>query len=223
MPEPNVITKVCRACGEAKPQADFPFRKDKQKFTAKCKSCVHARQAKWLSVSRSSRKLESFPCDLNEQVLLQRESLIARMRRHTEVNPTTGCWEYVTAKRRTGYPLVMVKLREGWFQFGGHRLIAGIENGLDLLNPELFACHHCDNRCCWNPAHIFVGTSGDNQRDAAAKGRMRGNEKLSSEEVLEIRRLRNSGLSRKKVAELFSVNINHVSAITAGRCRRGVK
>jgi hypothetical protein len=31
--------------------------------------------------------------------------------------------------------------------------------------------HHCDNRLCVNPVHLWVGTKGSNNRDKAAKGR----------------------------------------------------
>ena len=37
----------------------------------------------------------------------------------------------------------------------------------------LFVLHRCDVPRCVNPAHLFVGTSGDNQRDSIQKNRGR--------------------------------------------------
>ncbi len=32
--------------------------------------------------------------------------------------------------------------------------------------------HHCDNRRCIRPAHLYLGTNADNMRDCAARGRL---------------------------------------------------
>jgi hypothetical protein len=40
--------------------------------------------------------------------------------------------------------------------------------------PEgLYICHHCDNRKCINPAHLFSGTAKENMQDAKRKGRLK--------------------------------------------------
>lgn len=41
------------------------------------------------------------------------------------------------------------------------------------IADDLCVLHRCDNRLCVNVEHLFLGTRGDNIRDASVKGRAR--------------------------------------------------
>ncbi len=84
--------------------------------------------------------------------------------------------------------------------------------------PERYeACHHCDVRRCFRPVHLFAGSRSDNAKDGVAKGRwsinfpsqigqLNNNSKLSSVDVLKIRKLNRRGTPRTRIAELFDVS-----------------
>lgn len=77
-----------------------------------------------------------------------------------------GCWEW---KRpgKNGYGYMSVANRPTL----AHRLSWMLEHN-EEVPAGMFVCHHCDNRQCVRPDHLFVGSQKDNIRDAARKGRL---------------------------------------------------
>ena len=84
--------------------------------------------------------------------------------------PNTGCWLWIGALNNRGYGVINTGNDSTMY---AHRLSLGLARGKPLDRGEC-ALHRCDNPCCVNPAHLFVGTIKDNVHDMLAKGRARG-------------------------------------------------
>ena len=120
------------------------------------------------------------------------------------------CWEWLGYKIR-GY---------GWCGYKGksefaHRVSFQIWKG--EIPDKMVVRHRCRNKCV-NPAHLDLGTHGDNMRDMIRDGTSRAGTKnpnavLNEEDVIEIRRRRSNGEKLLKIAESFGVKENTISRI----------
>ena len=83
----------------------------------------------------------------------------------------SGCWEWRGWKHDKGYGLLEVSKKK----VRAHRV--AYEGMVGEIPEGLLVCHKCDNPCCVNPDHLFVGTYRDNVLDMHRKGRFVGNRK----------------------------------------------
>lgn len=91
--------------------------------------------------------------------------------------------------------------------------------------------HHCDNRPCCNPAHLWLGTRKDNIQDMLRKGRARPKygiahprAKLNEHNVRTIRQMHATGhYNKAKLARLYGVSQTAIASILAGRAWKHVE
>lgn len=129
-------------------------------------------------------------------------------------SPETGCLEWVAGKNASGY---------GTFTAGGvtypaHRVAWSLAHGDPGGQCVL---HRCDNRICVNPAHLFLGTRFDNNKDAASKCRIPYGEahkdaRLTEADVVAMRVEYHEGASQAVIAQKYGIATSNVSSIVRG-------
>lgn len=126
-----------------------------------------------------------------------------------------GCWEWRGNRDSKNY---------GRLIFQHERIFAHrFSYGLHVSDPgNLCVLHKCDNPPCVNPAHLFLGTKADNNRDRKAKtnyavGVNNPRAKLTQDRADEIRRLRREGWKYEALSQMFSISKANISYIVNGR------
>lgn len=138
---------------------------------------------------------------------MRRLTEFERLLLRSTINDATGCWEYPNPTKE-GYGRVR---HNGELVFA-HRLAAHLYLGLNLTDLKTEVCHICDNRKCFNPQHLFLGTHKENMDDAhenyrAAKPKIR-------KEILEkIKFMLTDGRTYRNVAKACGVSLRYVGKI----------
>lgn len=148
-----------------------------------------------------------------------RAVLRARLEERCIPEPMSGCWLW-TAALKVGYGAMW----NGATTAYAHRLMHEVAHG---PIPDGFdVCHRCDNRACVNPDHLFAGTRLENVADMDRKGRRRsvsGKQKLTPDDVREIRRCLARGEEGLTIAARFGVTGPIISNIKHRRIWRNVE
>ncbi len=149
---------------------------------------------------------------------------------HVRKGTPDECWLWSSVVNKKGYGVLSVKVNGQWTKYLAHRF--SFELALDRpIRAGYFVLHHCDTPPCVNPAHLYEGTALDNARDCKIRGpvvmppTLRGEQnphaKLTTEDVIEIRRLWRSysrEFSQYALAKRFGVSRSAICQVLARNC-----
>ena len=141
-----------------------------------------------------------------------------------KIEKTDGCWLWKGHIKKNGYGTFWLKAEKK--PVHAHRY--AYTNFVGVIPDGLCVLHHCDNRSCVRPEHLFLGTLSDNMQDCVAKGRLVSgwhlngagegerapNAKLTQSQVDDIRkRYAAGGVYQRELAEEYGVNDPEISRI----------
>ena len=129
-----------------------------------------------------------------------------------------GCLEWQRGKYRRGYGVCEKGIGDG--SRYSHRVAWVLTHG--IIPDGRLVLHHCDNRICGNPAHLYVGTPAENTRDMLTRGRARLGElnptaKLTEPKVADIRERLSAGETLVSIAQRYEVSPRTIAKIAHGK------
>ncbi|KKM69960.1 hypothetical protein LCGC14_1445580 [marine sediment metagenome] len=145
------------------------------------------------------------------QIEFNRTSLnVALNRITTKIAPPNadGCWEWRGyCNTVTGYG---VTVWQGKY-WSLHRLIYTLTIG--EIPQKLCILHHCDNRKCVNPQHLYIGTQADNMRDREIRDRGNRSHRFSPSDIADIRKVYQSNKDLPELSSRYGVGADTILAL----------
>lgn len=129
-----------------------------------------------------------------------------------KVLKTDRCWLWTAGVSGPGYGSFG---RETTHRYSWQLHYGPIPDGLGVL-------HRCDEKLCVRPDHLFLGTFAENMADKLSKGRQAKGErvaghKLTSDQVIEMRRAHADGVRQADLARRYGIRSSSVSQIVHGK------
>lgn len=149
----------------------------------------------------------------------ERRKWRAYIRENTRIAHDTGCWVWQMSPTKEGYGQASRAFEHG-YDVLAHRLAHVMYIG--PVPAGKIVRHLCHNRMCCNPKHIEAGTYKDNTDDNRRDARPIGRERLTPEDVLEIRRLLKTHTQRA-LGLRYAVDASTIGAIARGKNWNHVK
>jgi hypothetical protein len=134
------------------------------------------------------------------------------------------CWLWTASVTGSGYGQIW----ESWpvrIRWDAHKYSWILHFG--PVPDGLWVLHTCDVKRCVNPKHLYLGTNSRNLQDALERGQKAiGSQcsfaKLCPDEVQEIRRLKQTGLTQEVLADQFGVSKTTIWRAYSGRAYKDI-
>lgn len=157
----------------------------------------------------------------------ERAHLESRFWEKVNRSAENDCWHWQSQIAWNGYGTFYFK---DYKNTRAHRLALALYLDKSLESYE-WVLHHCDNRPCCNPRHLYLGNRSDNMRDAVRRGRwasrakgntwtkgeLNGRSKLTFDQIKVIRISIDEGYTNKQIGQTFGVSPSTISLI---RCNK---
>lgn len=123
------------------------------------------------------------------------------------------CWNWIGGCFQSGYGVFQVDNKNQ----RAHRIVYEMYFG--PIPGMLRVCHHCDNKRCVRPDHLFLGTDLDNVRDCRKKKRGRDrngrtfDDPPSPDAIRTARALWEAGTSYRDISNQTGIRISSIYLI----------